>query len=154
MQTKVDTAPIKQFIKELDEQIANPTATPPVGTLVVWYRGARFDPADPSRTQVASLVTGVEGPGKLKLVAFPPFGMPTHKQGVLHISHPLHQQRNNSVSVDSGAWDYPDGVRPSKSHYDLHLNEARSRREAAEKQLAEAEAVSANGEQSVASGKR
>lgn len=143
MSHTIDIKPLEARIAELDQQIANPAATPPIGTPVVWYRGARVDDQDPSKTQVAAMVTGIEGPGKLKLVTFTPFKNEEHKQGVLHISHPLHANRANSVSVNSGAWDYPDGVRPAKGHYDLHLEVLKIRREEAVKQLEEAKAVKA-----------
>jgi hypothetical protein len=132
---------IKKQIAELDALAADPLPTPPVGTMIVWYRGARRDENNPSVSQIPAIVQQVDGPGKVKLIAFPPQRNPENKQGCLHIKHPIHLNRANSVSVDSGAWDYPDGTRPAKFHFDLHLAEIARQKAEAERNLAQFEKI-------------
>jgi hypothetical protein len=132
----MDLSLIQKQIDELDEQIASPTPTAPIGTTVKWYKRANPDDA------YAALVTKVEAAGKLTVTVFPPFGMPTHTKGCLHISNEIHKQRSHTVSVNSGAWDYLDGQKPPKSHFDMDVAVLTKRRDALLTQLAEAKVVS------------
>lgn len=114
---------IKKRIEELKQMEAAPLPTPPVSTPVVWFAGAKRNPHRPYEDAIAGIVTKVDGPGKVTLVAFTPFGIPSHKRSSHHVDHPLHKQRNNAISVDTGSWDYPEGVKPTKGHYEVHLSE-------------------------------
>jgi phage terminase large subunit-like protein len=131
----MDLALIQKQIDELDAQIANPTPTAPIGTTVRWYK--RANPED----CYAALVTKVEAAGKLTVTVFPPFGMPTHTRGCLHISHEIHKQRSHTVSVNSGAWDYLEGQKPPKGHFEMDVAVLTKRRDALLEQLAEAKVV-------------
>lgn len=133
----MDSAPMKKLIDDLNAQIADPTPTPPVGTTVIWYK--RADISDP----YAALVTKVEAAGKVTLTVFVPFAVPTHTRGALHVTNPIHKLRANSVSVNSGSWDYVSGVRPPKSHFDLDVANLTKRRDELVIQLVEAEAIAA-----------
>lgn len=136
---------IKKRIEELKALQAAPYPTPPVGTNIVWFNGAKRDQLRPYDDAVASVVTKVEGPGKVSLVAFAPFAMPAHKRASHHVSHPIHLVRMNSISVESGSWDYPDGIRPPKDHYQLHLAELQRQLEECEINLKTHEAVVKSG---------
>ena len=135
---------IKKRIEELKQMEANPLPTPPVGTVVVWFNAARRDPNRPYEDAVASVVTKIDGPGKVTLLAFAPFGVPSHKRSSHHVDHPIHKQRANSVSIESGSWDYPQGQRIPKEHYVIHLDEIARQRSEAEANLKLNEAVVAN----------
>jgi hypothetical protein len=140
----MDLTQIQKQIDELDEQIANPTPTPPVGTSVKWFKRANKDDV------YAAIVTKIEAAGKLTLTVFPPFGLTTHTRGCLHISNPIHQQRAHSVSVNSGAWDYLDGQKPPKAHFDMDVAVLTKRRDALLVQLAEAKVVAEKEKKTVA----
>lgn len=132
----MDLSQMQKQIDELDEQIANPTPTPPLGTTVKWLKRANREDA------YAAIVTKVEAAGKVTVTIFPPFGMPTHTKGCLHISNPIHLQRAHSVSVNSGAWDYLDGSKPPKAHFDMDVLVLTKRRDSLLVQLAEAKVIS------------
>lgn len=137
---------IKKRIDELKAMQADPYPTPPVGTILVWFNAAKRDPNRPYEDAVAAIVTKVDGPGKLTLAAIPPFGMLSHKRSSHYVGHPIHLQRANSVSIESGSWDYPEGARPHKDHYKMHLDEI-------QRQLNESEASFKSHEAVVKSGK-
>jgi hypothetical protein len=134
---------IKRRIEELKQLEQSPYPTPPVGTTVVWFNAARQNPERPFEDAVPGIVNRIDGPGRVTLVVFPPFGMPSHKRSSHHVSHPIHLQRANSVSIDSGSWDYPQGTKPPKEHYHLHLAELTAQRAEAERNLAHNDAVTA-----------
>ena len=140
----MDFSQIQKQIDELDAQIANPTPTAPVGTTIKWYK--RANPED----AYAAIVTKVEAAGKLTVTVLPPFGMPTHTRGCLHISNPIHDRRTHSVSMNSGAWDYLDGQKPPKSHFELDVATLTKRRDALLEQLAEAKVVAEKDKKAVA----
>jgi len=112
---------IQDRIEELTREIKNPLPTPPVGSTVVWYNRA-----DKNTAPYAAIVTGIDEPGRIKITMFPPNGFFKTAQGVHYIEHPMHSQKNNHVSEQSGAWAYPAGVSIPKDHFDAY----RSRREA------------------------
>jgi hypothetical protein len=147
----VDTTPLMLQIEETESELASPLPTPPVGTLVVWYdRGVKA--ADAQR---AAIVTKVEGPGKVQLTVFAPNAMPMHKIGSLHISHSVHEKAHNSVSKNSGGWDYRDGEMIPGEHYDLHRNVLNTKLESMRKSLDEAKQIAAKeGAEAKASRKR
>jgi hypothetical protein len=134
---------IKKRIQELKDLEAAPLPTPPVGTNVVWFPGAKRDVHRPYEDAVAALVTKIDGSGKLTLIAFAPHAMPSHKRSSHHVDHPIHLQRANSVSVDSGSWDYPQGTTPPKAHFAHHLAELGRQRAEAEANLALNDSVAA-----------
>ena len=136
----VNVGPIEDAISSLDRDMKSPIPTPPVGTMVIWYDRAEVRPG----AEIAAMVTAVESPGKLKLVAFRPQGMPEHKRGVLHISDPIHENRHNAVSRHAGGWSYPHGVSVPKDHYQPHLEVLKARKDSLVKSLNEAKEVSAN----------
>lgn len=106
-------------LKELDELEADPLPTPNVGETVIWYRAGKVD-----RDNMApAIVTGVDGPGQLTLTVLAPMRFVEHKKGVLHTSHRMHKVRHNSITVDTGSWDYRDGQKATKDHYALHLEQ-------------------------------
>lgn len=134
----IDLEPLKQQIEDVSAAMKNPLPTPPVGTTVVWYDRAEAKP----ESQIAGLVTKVEGPGKVTLTVFRAQGMPDPtRRGCLHISHSVHEQRHNAVSRNSGAWDYPDGVSIPKAHYTPHLDLLETKKMALQTSLAEAQEI-------------
>lgn len=135
MAKEIDLGPITEQLEKVEAEIKSPLPTPPVGTPVVWYPRATLD----RDNQIAAIVTKVEGPGKLTLTVFRPQSMPdATRRGCLHVSHPIHENRHNSVSQNSGAWDYPEGVTIPKSHRDLHLEQLQRKRDSIQDQLSEA----------------
>ncbi len=141
----MSTELIKKRVEELKALQANPYPTPPVGTPIVWFNAAKRDENRPYDDAVASIVTKIDGPGKVTLVAFSPHAMPSHKRSSHHVSHPIHKVRMNSVSVDSGSWDYPEGVRPHKDHYQIHLAEIQRQLEECDANLKTQESVAKSG---------
>lgn len=132
MAREVDLGPIQDQISAVEAEIKSPLPTPPVGTLVVWYpRAARA-----IENQIAGIVTRVEGPGKITLTVFRPQGVPElNHRGCLFVDHPIHEKRANSVSVNSGSWEYPELVKPDKSHFDLHLAVLNKKRDSLKEQV-------------------
>ena len=110
--------------------------TAPKATMVLWYDRNMED------REYSALVTEQQGPGKLELVIFKPRGMPMHKQGVLHRSHPVHEKRADSSTIRNGSWDYPQNVKPHRSHFEYHLAEIERR----EKHLLESERIAKEAE--------
>lgn len=74
--------------------------TPLVGDSVWWF------PGNDQENPRAAVVTQIEEPGKLKLAIQPPNGMVLHKSGVLHVTHPMHEHRHNSSTMNNGSWNY------------------------------------------------
>ena len=109
--------PMLAKLEEIELKIRNPLPTPPIGTPVVWYPHARVVKG----AEVAALVTGIEGPGRLKITVFVPNGMPVPKQACHHVTDPVHEKRNNSISKTSGAWDYIEGTKTPKADFQFHL---------------------------------
>lgn len=106
---------------ERDEALRLPT--PPVGTTVQWY-----DHGD-IRFPTAAIVTEVEGPGRVKLAVFRVNALPQHKPGVYHVDSLIHDQANNQTTYRCGSWGYPQGVKPPKEHYELHVQDVERRKE-------------------------
>jgi hypothetical protein len=104
---------------EKDRERLQPT--PPIGTPVQWYQGGEKAAA------YAALVTGIEGPGRLKLVIFPINQFHQHKLAVHHVSHQVHDKPGNSTTKNSGSWDYAPGVKFPHGHYELHEAELNKR---------------------------
>lgn len=129
---------LKDYLAAEKAKLKNPTPTPPVGTVVVWYDRALVKPEN----QKAAIVTAVEGPGRLTLTIFGPRAHPIHKIGVLHHTHECHGNRNNVMSQQNGAWAYPDGVKADKSHLNLHLDQIQAKIERIESDLSKSESVS------------
>lgn len=102
---------------ELDAQQRNLQPTPPVGKPIVWY------PAGNQADPVAGQVTGIEGPGRLKLVVFPKNAFPAHKNGVYHVSAKIHEKPGNPTTKNWGSWDYVEAGDLDDSHYKLHRQE-------------------------------
>lgn len=128
----IDLKPIQDRIADLEYQLKTPIPTPPVGWCVIWYRRAHVAEG----AEIAAIVTKVEGPGKITITAFAPVAVPDPtRRGCLHVSHPVHEQRANASSVNSGAWDYPTGVKPPKEHYQYHIDLIRANLEEAKSQL-------------------
>lgn len=119
-------------LDEIKALKANAMPTPPVSSTVQW-----FERNDDDRCY-AAIVTYQEGPGKVKLCILKPNSHPIHKEGVLHRSHPAHENPHNTCTMRNGAWDYRPGEVPLKSHRDLHLREL-ERREVGVRQAIEAE---------------
>jgi hypothetical protein len=107
--------------KNLEAEKAHRQPTPPIGKPVVWYIEG-----DKTRA-VAAQVTGIESPGRVKLVAFPLNAFPQHKSGVYHVSAELHQKANNPTTKNCGSWDYVDEEDCRVRHYDLHKAELEKR---------------------------
>lgn len=121
--------------EKLASDKANPQPTPPIGEPIVWF-------IEGDRTKrVAGQVTGVEGPGRLKIVVHPVGNFQQHKTGCFHISNTIHE-RPNATTKNNGAWDYPRGKAP-KEDFSLH-NEEMARREA---QLVKADEVQKKAEE-------
>jgi hypothetical protein len=133
----IDVTQITQQIERVESELKSPYPTPPIGTLVVWYDKGDIS----SDNQRAAIVTQVEGPGKISVTVFPPRAMPAHKKGVTHVTDPMHEKRHNSVTVMSGAWDYPDHVAAPKSHLSFHIASLEKKKEILETQLQQVEAV-------------
>lgn len=125
---------LEKQLYNLDEQLRELLPTPPVGTLVQWFQRGTIA-AENAR---AAIVTAVEEPGRVKLTILPPAGMPIHKQGVFHASHPIHQQKGNSSTVNNGAWDYRPDDRQNRnsSHWNMHRDKLTQRKETVEKEIA------------------
>lgn len=87
--------------------------TPPIGHPIQWYE------AGDRKYAIAGQVTGIEGPGRLKVVIFRVNALPQHRTAVYHVDSPVHDQVNNVVTYRSGAWDYVPGTKIPKEHYDL-----------------------------------
>lgn len=136
----IDLAAIESQLEEIKAKIADPMPTAPVGTVVAWYKRAEVKPG----AEIAAIVTKVESAGKVVLAILEPFGIIEHKRGVLHASSPIHQNRQQAVSMGAGCWDYISGVRPPKPHYELHLSNLRLLKESVESKLAEAKQIVAN----------
>lgn len=134
---------IKKRIEELKALEASPLPTPPVGTTVVWFPGAKRDAHRPYEDAVAAVVTKIDGSGRVTLVAFAPHAVPSHKRSSHHVDHPIHLQRANSVSVESGSWDYPQGTTAPKAHFATHLAELSRQRAEAEANLTLNDSVAA-----------
>lgn len=134
---QVDLDPIYKAIYDVEEEMKSPHPTPPVGTSVLWY-----DRADTREgSERAAVVTKVEGPGRVTLTIFPPNSMTIHKQGCLYIKDPIHEQRHNSVSRNSGAWDYLPQTKIPSEHYGIHLERLSRKKESLELQVAQAEEI-------------
>lgn len=119
---------IQDLIKNLDEQMKHPLPTPHVSCMVLWYpRGdVREDNA------VAAMVTAKESPGKVTLTVFKPNSMQEHKKGVHFVGHPAVAEKTHSQArIHNGVWDYPENSTPRKSHYDMHLDELKRKKDAA-----------------------
>jgi len=104
---------------DLEADKKRPQPTPPVGYAVQWYRSGNT--SDP----VPALVSGIEGPGRLKLVAFPINTFMQHKSGVYHVSAKVHDQKGNPTTGRCGSWDYY----PEDNHYKLFEAEVARREE-------------------------
>ena len=115
---------------EADKQNLQPT--PRVGSCVQWYPGN--DPKQP----YAGRVTGIDGPGRLKIEVAIINGIPQHKKGVYHVTASIHEQKGNFSTREHGSWDYVYGPAPD-SDYDLHRDELARR----EKNLLAAEEAAA-----------
>lgn len=133
----IDIEPIKKQIADLESQLKNPLPTPPVGMPVVWYAGA--DVRDGAER--AGIVTSVLGPGKITVTVFGPSAMPSHFTGCLYLSHPAHEQRNNAVSRNSGAWGYLPGTSTPKSHLTQHIEQLEKRKSSLKAQLEDAKSI-------------
>jgi hypothetical protein len=110
----------EQAWMDLEQDQANLQPTPPVGEVVRWY------PAGDLAAPVAAQVTGIEGSGRLKLVAFIRNGFPQHKAGVYHVSAKIHQKPGNPTTKNWGSWDYVRGVAPDED-YEYHRQELAKR---------------------------
>jgi hypothetical protein len=136
----VDTDPILKQIEAAEAEMKRPLPTPPVGYTVVWYD--RADKRDGA--EIAAIVTKVEGPGKLTVTTFRPQGMPDPtRRGCLHATHKLHDNRHNTVSRNSGSWDYPQGVRAPKEHFKHHMEQLEAKVEMLQGRLEDAEKMNA-----------
>lgn len=136
---EIDLDPIKAQIEGIETEMKLPMPTPPIGTLVVWYKKADIK----LMSQIAGIVTKIEGPGKLSIITFSPNQMAKHVMGSLHVTHPIHDNRHNAVSQNSGAWDYPDGIAIPKAHRDLHLESLQKKRDSLVAQLDNATEIKA-----------
>ena len=132
-----DLAPVYNAIAAAEAELKSPLPTPKVGASVVWYD--RADNRDGA--EIAAIVTKVEGPGKVTLVALRPFGMAEHKKGCLHVSHKIHENRHNTVSKNAGSWDYLVGTKAPKEDFNLHVETINERIAVLKAQVAEAEAI-------------
>jgi len=108
-------------LEKIRAQMENPLPTPPVGLGVQWFE------MDETDRCYAAKVTRVEGPGKVQLIIFKPSAMAQHKQGVLHRSHPVHQNRHATETMRNGSWDYLPGITIPKTHREFHLSELKRR---------------------------
>lgn len=138
----IDTQPLKNMIRDTEEELKNPKPTPPVSTPVVWYDRAQVSP----EAQINASVTKIEGPGKVTLSIVRPHHFPEHKRAVLHVSDPIHEKVSNPTSIQNGAWDYPDHTRIPKAHYDLHVAALEKKLNSVRQQLKEAEEIKAKQE--------
>lgn len=130
----LNTQPLEERIKAIDLELTKPMPTPPISSNVVWYEGGKT--LEQNGEQRAAIVVGIDGPGKLRLKIFDSRAMDKNKSGVLHVTHKVHQQKNNSVTVQSGSWDYPEDRTPPKSHFKLHEEFLKKQREQVEKDIA------------------
>jgi hypothetical protein len=131
-----DLKPMIDRIAELEALIKNPKPTPPIGTPVVWYVGA--DPKLPVAALVTAHAPSGPDPDKIEVVAFPVRAFHKHVGGVLHMSNPCHLNKHNEATRSCGAWDYPYGVKPDKSHFESHIKAMQSLKAEQEHKLAEA----------------
>ena len=136
----INVGPIKDQIAVTESELDNLLPTPPVGTIVVWYERGRVE----ASAQRAAVVTKQEAPGKLTITVFAPNAMQSHKQGVLHVTHSVHEKAHNSVSKNSGGWDYVEGTKIPESHYKIHLDVVEGKLVTMRAQLAEAERIFAS----------
>jgi len=141
---EIDLAPMQDMLANVEKEMKNPIPTPPVGTTIVWYAKALVE----DDSKIAALVTKVEGPGKITVTAFRPQGMadPT-RRGCLHVSDPIHEKRHNSVSMNSGAWDYVAFTKIPKEHYQLHLDALAKKRDSLIEKLATAQSIKSKSKQ-------
>jgi len=108
--------------------------TPPIGERIVF-----FERGDKSASR-AAIVTNIEECGKIKLIMFAPNGVPAHRMGVLHASHPQHEVPGNPVTFRTGSWDYVRGAVP-KEDFDAHKKLLKEREESRVAQLKAFEAA-------------
>lgn len=111
--------------------------TPPVSTPIVWYDRCDVRPEQ----QVSAQVTKIEQPGVISCIVFRVGRMPEHKNGVRHITHPIHDMPNNVTTQRNGGWDYPDDVKAPDHHKAFHRADRDRRLAAAERALEEAQAI-------------
>jgi hypothetical protein len=112
---------VREQLEKIKQQKASPLPTPPVGTMVVWHDRNEDD------RNYAAVVTFVEGVGRVKLAIFKPNAHVIHKEGVLHRTHEVHENKHSTVTMRNGAWDYVPGQTVPKSHRDLHLRDLEKR---------------------------
>ena len=105
----------------IEEDKKNRIPTPPIRTTVQWYQGGDKNICLPG------IVTGIEGPGRLKIVLFPINSFPRHQAGVYHEDHKVHSQKGNPTTSRCGSWGFEDGFRIPKEWYDLHDQEIAKR---------------------------
>jgi len=124
---------IAERIREYESQLSEPLPTPPVGTMVWWFKNGRLDMGQ----QQAAVVTAVEGPAKLTLAIWPPKGMPVHKTGVHYINDPTVKNReHDNIRRSNGLWCYPfigDDFKQKdirKHHFDVHTDQLKRKIEA------------------------
>lgn len=128
---------------EAEANDIQPTA--PVGWSVLWYPGGDV------RNPVAAMVTAVEGPGKIAVIAFAPGGFPVHHKGVHYIHHPLSKRASNAQVSRCGTWDYlPDSGKTPSSHLTLHRESVAKKRAT----LDQAEADRKKREEAIKEGKK
>jgi len=106
---------------EKDEQRRLPT--PPIGTPIQWYETGNKE------FTLAGRVTGIEGPGRLKVAVDRINAITQHKTAVYHVNSPVHDQANNSTTYRCGSWDYLPGTKIPKEHYELFDQEIERRKE-------------------------
>lgn len=105
----------------LEAERANLQPTPPIGTVVQWYKGGD------KREVRAAQVTAIEGPGRVVVVINEPSAFPKTLKGVFHESHRIHERNNNQTTVRCGSWGYIPGTKPEDSHYNVHREELEKR---------------------------
>lgn len=99
------------------------TPTPPIGTIVQWYR------ANERREEMMlpAVVIRQVGIGRVDLKVMK-MGDDEHKRNVHHISDPVHEvTRFNVTSRDNGSWKYIDESKIPEDHYDYHKAELKKR---------------------------
>ncbi len=106
---------------EEDKQRRIPT--PPIRTTVQWYQGGD------KTIVIPGIVTGIEGPGRVKLVLFPLNAFPRHQAGVYHEGHKIHEQSANPTTARCGSWGFEEGFQVPKKWYEIWEQDIAKREE-------------------------
>ncbi len=100
--------------EKLAEERQRLQPTPPISEPLIWYQNGD------KRFPVPAKCSAIEGPGRIKITAFPHGAMLMHRSGCHHVSHPTHDKPNETTR-NCGSWDYPRSI--PKEDYKFHEDE-------------------------------